>query len=363
MAKIVMTADLHFGVAGRLNDILWASRVIREYCKAANIDTILVLGDLFHDRKSIEIDVLSAATKFFEECSLQYGQQWIAFPGNHDMYLRHSWDINSLTVMKKHLTIVEDIKILTIDDARFWVVPFITYEKPYMKVIDEIEKQYERDDILLTHIGVRGSTLNTCFLLKDWSTIHFEHSKFKRIYTGHFHSKQQVGLNVYYPGSPIPFKFDEGDVPHGFYVYDTDTKDHKFINIWKAGEKLLPGEPQPPQYYTITNEVLADVTEDDIKNGMVRVALLRHHTAEEKFKIKDQLIQMGARSVRWMDQTQKIDTQTIIAAKPNKNLFQAWIDQDKTGMKGLDVKILQRINDEIIQEGDEHYSVEESDIS
>ena len=66
MAKIVLCADIHFGVAGRLQDILWSTRVIREYCKAANIDTVIVLGDLFHDRRTIEIDVLSAAAKFFE---------------------------------------------------------------------------------------------------------------------------------------------------------------------------------------------------------------------------------------------------------------------------------------------------------
>lgn len=362
MAKIVFTADLHFGVPGRLQDILWAGRVIREYCKATQIDTIIVLGDLFHDRKSIEIDVLSAATNFFEECA-NLGQQWIAFPGNHDMFLRHSWNINSLSFLRKHLTIIEDIKLLTVDSARFWVVPFITYERAYMKVIHSIERQYEEGDILLTHIGVRGSILNTCFLLKDWSSVSFHNSKFKRVYTGHFHSKQQVDNNVWYPGSPIPFKFDEGDVPHGFYVYDTDTKDHKFINIWKAGEKFFPEETPPPQYYTITDEILDKVTESDIKNGMVRVALMHDHTAEEKNIIKSRLLEMGAKSVRWMDQTQKIEAHVTIAAKPNKNLFQAWIDQDKTGLKGLDLKILQRINDEIMREGDEQYSVEESEIT
>ncbi len=360
MAKIAICADVHFGVSGRLQDILWSVRVIREYCKVAQVDTVIVLGDLFHDRRSIEIDVLSTAVSFFEDTVNKYGQQWIAFPGNHDMFLRHSWDVNSLSVLKKHLTIIEDIKLLTIDDARFWILPFITYEKPYMKVVSKIEKQYEQDDVLLTHIGVRGSTLNTCFLLKDWSTINFEHSRFKRVYTGHFHSKQQVGHNVWYPGSPIPFKFDEGDVPHGFYVYDTEVKDHKFINIWKAGDKFFPNETPPPQFYTITDEILDKVTSEDIKNGMVRVALLKNHTNEEKNQMKTKLLDMGAKTVRWMDQTQKIESNVIISAQPTTNLFQAWIDQDKNGLKGLDIKILQRINDEIIKEGDEKYTVEET---
>lgn len=362
MAKIVLCADIHFGVAGRLQDILWSTRVIREYCKAAKIDTVIVLGDLFHDRRTIEIEVLSAAAKFFEQTDTEYGQKWIAFPGNHDMYLRHSWSINSLSILRKHMTIIEDIKLMTIDDARFWIVPFITYEKPFMKVIAKIEKtQYQRGDVLLTHIGVKGSTLNTCFLLKDWSSITFEYSKFDKVFTGHFHSKQQVGENVYYPGSPIPFKFDEGDVPHGFYVYDTVTREHKFINIWKAGEKFFPDETPPPQFYTITDETVDQISGNDIKNGMVRVALLRQHTAEERNIIKSKLMAHGAKTIRWLDQTQKIESHVTIAAKPSSNLFKSWVDQDKTGLKGLDPKILHRINDEIIKEGDEKYTVEESE--
>jgi DNA repair exonuclease SbcCD nuclease subunit len=362
MTKVAITADIHFGVPGRLSDILWSVRTMREYCAASNIDTVLILGDLFHDRRSIEIDVLSAVTKFFEETANKYKQKWVVFPGNHDMFLRHSWDINSLTPLRNSLTVIEEIKILQIDNRRFWILPFITYEKPFMKVLKKIEAQYQEGDILLTHVGIRGATLNTCFLLKDWSFITFEYSKFKRVYTGHFHSKQQVGDNVWYPGSPIPFKFDEGDVSHGFYVYDLEEDDHKFINIWKAGHKFFPDEIPPPQFYTITDDVLEQVTSDDINNGIVRVAIQKEYTADEKKQIKDRLIGLGARSVRWMSLIDKIEKQEIIAAAPSKNLFKSWVECDKTGTKDLQTNILYRINDEIIKEGDEKYSVEDSEI-
>lgn len=235
MSKIAITSDIHFGVPGRLNDILWACRTIREYCYAAGIDTVLVLGDLFHDRRSLDIEVLSHVSRFFEQTTDDYHQQWIVFPGNHDMFLRHSWDINSLTPLRKHLTVIEDVKVLQIDETRFWVLPFITYEKSYMRVLKAIQSKAQEGDNLLTHIGIRGATMNTCFLLQNWSIIDFEEFAFHKVYTGHFHNKQQIGENVWYPGSPIPFKFDEGDVAHGFYCLDLDTDTHKFINIWKAG--------------------------------------------------------------------------------------------------------------------------------
>lgn len=361
MVKIAITADVHFGVPGRLNDILWSVRVIREYCANAGIDTVLVLGDLFHDRRAIALDTLSYTANFFEDTINKYNQQWVVFPGNHDMFLRNSWEVNSLASVRRCLTVIEDIKLLTIDDHRFWILPFITYEKSFMKVLRAIEKQYKDGDTLLTHVGIKGAELNTCFMLKDWSIISFDNSKFRRVYTGHFHSRQQVGSNVWYPGSPIPFKFDEGGVPHGFYVYDTSEQDHKFINIWKAGAKFLPGENLPPQFYTIMDDDLATIGEDIASGNIVRIALKKDYTADELNSIKQKLLGLGAKSVRWMDITKKIEQREVIDTKPSKNLFMSWVDSDNTGTKNLDRTILLKLNDEIICEGDEKYSIEESE--
>ena len=142
MSKVAITADIHFGVPDRLMDILWSCRVMREYCQAAEIDTVLILGDLFHDRTAIGIEVLAHVSKFFEETKEKYGQEWIVFPGNHDMFLRHSWEINSLTAMRRNLTVIEEVKLLELDDRRFWVLPFITYEKSFMQVLREIVLRY-----------------------------------------------------------------------------------------------------------------------------------------------------------------------------------------------------------------------------
>lgn len=361
MSKIAITSDLHFGVSGRLNDILWACRTIREYCKVVGIDTIFVLGDLFHDRRSLDIEVLSSVTKFLQETEEEYNQQWIVFPGNHDMFLRHSWEINSLTPLCKHLTVIDDVKIVKIDDTRFWVLPFITYEKSYMRVLKAIRPNLEEGDNLLTHIGICGATMNTCFLLQNWNIINFNKYPFNRIYAGHFHNKQQIGENVWYPGSPIPFKFDEGDVAHGFYCLDLDTDTHKFINIWKAGKKLLPNETPPPQYYTFLDELLHEKTEEHIKGNMIRVALQREYTHHEKQELKKQLMSLGAKSVRWLNIKQEETETESVPSFQHQNLFATWYEADTKGHKDLDKKILFNVHDEVVHEGDELYAIEQSE--
>jgi DNA repair exonuclease SbcCD nuclease subunit len=366
--KVIFTADIHRGVPGRDGDINYACRVVREYAKAANIDVIVVLGDLFHNRENLAINVLQQAVDFHEEAAQKYDQKWVTFPGNHDMFLRHSWRINSVAPMRKYLTYIDDVKLLTLEDKRFWILPFITFEKSYMKVLRRLEDQYEEGDVLLTHIGVRGASLNTCFLLKDWSIVNFEYSKFRKIYTGHFHSRQQLGDGVeqpavFYPGSLIPFKFDEGDIAHGFYVYDLDTGTHKFVNLWKAGEKFFPGEKAPPQFHTFLDENLNDKTAAECKGNIIRVALQRQYTQEEKRKAKDWLMELGAASVRWWDMTQRLDKKPgEVTAQPHRNLFKAWLDVDKKGVQGLDPAILDKAHDDVVHEGDELYAVEESEV-
>ncbi len=336
MSKIVIAADIHFGVPGRTSDILWACRVMREYCKATGIDVVILLGDLFHDRVNLGIEILVTVSKFFEETARDYDQKWIVFPGNHDMFLRHSWEVNSLLPLRKHLTVIEDIKLLTLNDKRFWVLPFIQHERSFMSVLYKVENQHEEGDILLTHVGVRGATLNTCFLLKDWSIVSFEHSKFKKVYTGHFHSKQSLNDQVYYPGSLIPFKFDEGDISHGFYVHDLGDDSHKFINIWKAGAKFLPDERAPPQFCTILDERLNEITSENATNNIVRVSLQREYTLEETRVIKERLTGLGAASVRTINLTQKITKKqevTLANIQPQRNLFATYLTIDKKGIK------------------------------
>lgn len=359
MSKLIMVADLHLGVLDRLSDIMWGMRVLRQYAVENEIDTIVGLGDLFHDRESLGIDVVCAAHDYFIEAKRQ-NQHWIWFPGNHDMFLRHSWKINSLKPLSSLFTLIDTVKIIKADGVRFWILPFIHFESAYMKVVRQIEERYEDGDILLTHIGVTGAIKNTCFLLQDWTMVNFEQSPFTQVYTGHFHVTQQVGNNVWYPGSIIPFKFDEGDCPHGFFVFDTKTRSHEFVDILELGRKYFPGEVPPPNYLTIPFEAISDLDGDIISNNIIRVASEKELPHNDRLEIQDHLQKIGARAVRWLN----LKREEVLIKKlqfDKEDLFEAWIQADEEGIKGLNSKLLRRLNNEIVREGNERYSYLESE--
>lgn len=352
--KICMIADVHVGVPGRLNDIMWALRRTRQYCAEHDIKHIVVLGDMLHDREQIRVEDLNVLVDFLIETDEKFGITIITFPGNHDMYLKNSWEINSLKPLTRYCKSYHDISRLELGGVRFWIVPFIHYESNYIKVIDAISRKHRDGDVLLTHIGVRSSTLNMCFLLKSWSVVDFSDCPFDRIYAGHFHIHQQVGSNLWYPGSLIPFKFDEGDTDHGFIVFDTTTRTHEFVNLWEQDDA-----DRPPQFLTLDDSSLNSLDADTINGNIIRVALSKEYTHNQLADIRRTVQAMGAKDVRWMNLASKEEKDNIVAAQGTassvSDLFERFAKADRDGIKNLNFKLLLKFNTEIMADGDRKY--------
>lgn len=369
MSKILLTADVHLGVPGRLHDTLYALKVMEKYAISNKIDTIIILGDLFHDRRYLEIDVMTYAYRFFED-SKEKGIHWITFPGNHDMFLKHSWDINSLEALKKVITVIPNISLITLDDYRFWIVPFISYEKVYMDIIYNIQRESrkyygsrdaENLDSILTHIGIHGATLNTCFMLKDWGSVSFAKLNFRQVFTGHFHCHQSID-NATYPGSPIAFKFDEGNVDHGFIVYDMKENLYTFECIDVLGAEYFPSEARPSGFLTVLPEDIGSFDHDDICNNNIRVMWVEEPTDNQKNDVKKHLQLLGAKSIRWLNVYQRQDKMTNVKKNTDigfRNMFEGFIEQDTTKLKDLDKHLLLRLNTDIVTAGDEQYYAEQ----
>lgn len=356
MSKILLAADIHFGVPGRLQDIVYSCEVMQEYALRNDIDLCLILGDLFHDRRYVEIDVLSAAYNFFDQ-SKELGLQWLTFPGNHDMYLKYSWDVNSLTCFKYVIKLYEDVSLITINERRFWIIPFIAYEKVYNKVLQLTSKHRRKGDILLTHVGVSGSTLNSCFLFKEWNHVNFLNDCFEKVFTGHYHISQCVRDKVYYPGSPIAFKFDEGNCDHGFLTYDLETSQVEFHDIIKLGLEYFPSKTPPPKFITLMVDDLPNLDVQDIQYNNIRMTFDKEPTETEKSNVKKQIELLGAKSVRWLNLYQKQENLTTVQKEyyvSSKNLFKSFIEKDEKS-KEYDSALLLTLHDSIVAEGDEIY--------
>lgn len=357
--KTLICADLHAGKPEKLTDCIWALDIMRQYANKHDIKHVIVCGDLFHDRENINIKVLQEVYDALKRAK-NNGQEWYVFPGNHDQFLKNSWDITSLHALGDLIHVWEGIDNFTIEDQRFWILPFIHYETVYMERLAEINKQADENDILLTHIGVSGATMNVCFQFTNWNIVSFEGTKFKRVYVGHFHCQQQVGTKTWYPGSPIPFKFDEGDVDHGFFIYDTKTNEHEFIKIFEICKEF--SDYKPPDYITIIDENIAKHIAM-VPNNNVRIMLCQDYTSDELTKIRIALTNKGARSINWLIQKKEIEELRSISdvskVQNIADLFNAWLEHDKP--KNLIVDLLLKLHQRVATKADERYTVEVSE--
>lgn len=345
--RVLITADIHCGYPNRLKDNIWSMMAISDYATKNNIDKIICLGDLFHNRDHMTIDVLNAVHAFFKKCK----QEWILFPGNHDMFMKNSWTINSVRPLEKYATVYDDITDFELDGRKFIILPFMHYESEFMERIIEAESKYSEEDVLLTHIGVNNATNNSCFLLKYWSTVNLSDVKFSLILTGHFHNFQVIDDKICYPGSPIPFKFDEGMVPHGFIDMDTDTLEVNFVDIRSIRDDC------PYDFVTITDDMLEDLDSEKAKefigNNKIRVSLNREYSKSELDKIRDNIIDIGAESVSWMKPKVKEQTYENIKVDESVPPFLQWIKTQDVSK--YDNEILMKLYEEISEEAEEQF--------
>lgn len=335
--KTVITADWHFGYPGRLDDLKSSFRAMVSFCEKHDIKIILLLGDLVHSREKLTHDVSNAISILFDELN-EKGIHLVALVGNHDMFMRHKWSINAIRPFAKQITYIDGISHFTLGDRKFWVIPFIEHEHSYMRAVTAVSKLADKEDILLTHIGIASAAMNTCFLVQNWSVVSFEETVFSRVYSGHFHLHQKVGTKSWYPGSPIPFRFDEGLVEHGFLVYDTDKNKHVFIDL----DKLHTDETRPPDFITIDSEDVDGVV-DGAKNNMFKIQLKEGDDREE---IASKLKAAGAHNVVFVKPPEESpDFKKAEDFKRTGNVFESWVKHDDPDH--LNTKLLLALEKEI----------------
>lgn len=347
MPKIILTGDVHLGYPNRLDDIIAALSGIRSYMQSNDIRHCVILGDLFHTRQSIATDVMHKAFEFFEETKNKFNQEWSVFPGNHDMFLKNSWKIHSLKTLSSVLSVYDKPCSVEIEGARFHILPYIHDEALYMKVVDRLSKSCDLSDVLLTHVGVCGATLNECFLHKNWSVVNFDAFPLN-VYAGHFHCKQQVG-KLWYPGSPLPFTFAEGLVEHGFFVYDTDNRSHEFVKIFDVVSNV-----KLPDFSTILDKDVESLTEADVTGNKVRISLTHDYTIDERVALKEKLLALGAIEVSWMKLKEtEIDVAAMTSGEIGLGnpdaLLKAWFDLDKP--EHIQIETLLKLNKEVVADG------------
>lgn len=234
-SNVVYISDIHFGVNSsseewqeNIKDYFfnWFIPFIKKELVERPDLVLCCLGDVYHDRKSIDIDVNNLSIDIFEEISSLIPVYIIN--GNHDLSkktnkgnssLRSLGNIPNCTVIKEPtlLKFMEGTKTV----ANMAAIPYLGDCNDENKCLVEFSGSAE---YALMHTDISKMKFDNGMTIVGA----VDAEKFDgKILSGHIHKRQEAN-NVIYVGSP--YQLSRGDVGNkkGLYVHDLKTGDFHF---------------------------------------------------------------------------------------------------------------------------------------
>lgn len=235
MAKLIFTGDWHFG---RDNDSPRHNQYLQEfiefmvdYANENDVAEIVQMGDYFDNRTKISNDTLNWGILGSKYISENFSGRYTVFPGNHDLYYKNRLDVAWTNALEKYAKVSKKVDERVIDGKTFLFVPWVCNNEEWDALASRVHTG--EIDYVIGHFEFRDFYMNENYKMEHGLS-HNELKRAKRVITGHYHKRQQMG-NVIYVGSPFPFDYnDANDLERGFMVLDTDTDEVTFVDWGKV---------------------------------------------------------------------------------------------------------------------------------
>ena len=272
--KVAVCTDIHFGL--KSNSLVHnqdCSDFIDWFIKTAKengCETGMFLGDWSHQRAALNMQTLQYSLRSLEKLSAAFDRFYF-IPGNHDLYYRDKRDIYS-TEWARH---IPNIQIVNdwFQDGDVVIAPWLVGDDH--KRIPKLKGQY-----MFGHFELPHFKMNAMVEMPDHGEIQVDHfGNFERVFSGHFHLRQQK-KNIHYIGNCFPHNYaDAGDDRRGMMTLE-----------W-GQEPVFHAWPGQPLYKVLKlSQVIDNAPTLLAPNMHVRVELDIDISYEEANFIKDTFV-------------------------------------------------------------------------
>jgi DNA repair exonuclease SbcCD nuclease subunit len=247
--KIAKMGDMHFANS---NGSIIHQKNIKKFCDNVlfpelikrNIKTVLQTGDIFTSRTSTHSQSLDNAKECFFDKLQNNGIDLHLILGNHDIFFKHSLQINTpelvlaeypnIKIYKQPTTVqFGSIKV----DMLSWICD--ENEEATLKHILQTDAEY-----CFAHLELAGFRMSKSHIAEHGMDANI-FQKYKQVWSGHYHSQSKAG-NVHYLGNPTQDTWESVDEIKGFHIFDTETLESEFIeNPYNLFERIVYDEDKP----------------------------------------------------------------------------------------------------------------------
>lgn len=235
MSKIFLIGDVHIGLGYPNNADKWFKIHIdyfdnfllpflkRETKKG---DIIIGLGDLFDNRNIIPINLLNFGMNIIEKISNIAPFHIIV--GNHDLYTKSDSEINTINPFKyiPNVFIYNKCEKIEYNNLKLLMMPYIDNRKKQIELINN-----NKDcNYLFCHSDLNEAKMHlNSHGQKNPDKIDInEFSKFKKVYSGHYHIVQST-KNFTFVGSIFQMDRNDMDDQKGIFILNTENGKESFI--------------------------------------------------------------------------------------------------------------------------------------
>lgn len=239
--KIFMIGDLHYGV--RNNSTVWKDDMLDFMRQFVNnlpshgfnpeTDILMLTGDVFHSREFLNVMIGNNVLELFADITATFKRGVFVILGNHDEYFRKNNAVHTLKFIEKafdNFYVFVEPRMVEINGShKFLMLPW----HDDREIVHSALEEYDYCDYVFCHLEIEGFKYNKSMPV-DKGIETNKLAKFKRVYAGHLHHKQERG-NVLYIGTPYQMDFGDVDTPRGYYVIsvlDDMLHEEYFENQW-----------------------------------------------------------------------------------------------------------------------------------
>jgi len=283
------------------------------------ITTVIDLGDTFDNRKSIDFNVWQRVKEYYFDKLNQYGIEVHMILGNHDTYYKNTNDVNSpglLVSQYNNVLIYDKPDVVYIEQTPIAMIPWINAGN-YDKTMEFIKTTTAK--IAMGHLELNGFEV-TPGMLHEGGMDPEIFSKFKQVFSGHFHHRSSRG-NITYLGNPYQMFWNDYKDPRGFHLYEPMTNKLKFVkNPYEIFTKI---------YYDDTKDLECNF--EEYKNTFIKLIVEKKSDYFKFEKFVDNLYQVGIHDLKiienFVDKKINTDVDINLEVTDTLSLLNEYIDE------------------------------------
>jgi hypothetical protein len=340
--KVAIITDQHFGA--RKNSKLFHDYFLKFYndiffptLVEQGITTVIDMGDTFDSRKGIDFSALSWAKNNYYDRLQEMGVTVHTIVGNHTAYYKNTNEVNAVDLLLReydNVTVYSKPTEVLLDKLKVLFIPWINQENEN-ETLKLIKKTTSK--CAMGHLELQGFRVSKQIIMEHGlESKLFE--KFKRVYSGHYHTRSSNGT-VFYLGNPYEmFWTDVGD-SRGFHIFDTETLDHIPVNN--------PYRLFYNIYYEDTDHQTFDTRE--YENKIVKVIVRKKSDIKKFEKFIDKLYRSNVSELKVVENfaTQDIEEFEAFESEDTLSVLNRYIEESEID---LDKSLVQRLIQEVYQE-------------